>query len=100
MDEWILMEGMTDTQKVLFQSELLRQRKDRNVAFLLTLFFGGFGAHHFYLSKTGLGILYLGFCWTLLPFLVAFVELFLIMKRVDDFNSQKAHEVAAKVRTL
>jgi TM2 domain-containing membrane protein YozV len=98
MEEWLLMKDMTDTQKMLFQSELLKVKKDRNVAFLLTLFFGGFGVHHFYLSKIGFGILYLLFCWALIPFLIAFIELFFIMKRVDNFNSQKAHEIASKVR--
>jgi len=98
MEEWLLMKEMNDTQKILFQSELLKVQKDRNVAFLLTFFFGGFGAHHFYLSKIGLGILYLSFCWTLIPFIIAFIELFFIMKRVDNYNSQKAHEIAAKVR--
>jgi hypothetical protein len=38
MEEWLLMKDMTDTQKILFQSELLRVKKDRNVAFLLTFF--------------------------------------------------------------
>lgn len=34
---------------------------------LLALFLGGFGAHKFYSGKTGMGILYIVFCWTAIP---------------------------------
>jgi TM2 domain-containing membrane protein YozV len=49
-------------------------RKDRLVAALLALFLGGLGIHHFYLGNTLLGIIYLLFCWTLIPFLISFIE--------------------------
>lgn len=100
MDELTLMQGMTDQQRVFFQSEMAQRRKDRTVALLLTLFLGGLGAHRFYLGQTGLGILYLVFCWTFIPMFVAFVELFLIMKRTDRFNARQAQESAAKVKSL
>jgi len=41
---------------------------------LLAIFLGGFGVHKFYASKTGMGILYLVFCWTLIPGLIGFIE--------------------------
>src|SRR5258706_14987173 len=44
---------------------------------LLTLFFGGIGAHKFYLGKYCQGALYLLFCWTMIPGLVALVEFFI-----------------------
>jgi TM2 domain-containing membrane protein YozV len=48
--------------------------KSRTIAVLLALFLGGIGAHRFYLGKTRSGILYLVFCWTFLPSLIAFCE--------------------------
>lgn len=45
---------------------------------LLALFLGGFGAHKFYSGKTGMGILYIVFCWTAIPSFVAWVELTLL----------------------
>lgn len=39
-------------------------------AFLL----GGFGVHKFYAGKVGLGIVYLLFCWTFIPAIIALVE--------------------------
>lgn len=48
--------------------------KDRVTAAFLALFLGGLGAHHFYLGNVGIGIVYLLFCWTLIPAFVAFIE--------------------------
>ena len=100
MDEMILMKDMTDPQRMMFQSEMNKLLKDRTTGLLLTLFLGGIGAHHFYLGKAGLGVLYLLFCWTLIPAVVAFIELFLIMGRIDKYNEDNAQEVAVKVKAL
>jgi TM2 domain-containing membrane protein YozV len=48
--------------------------KSKIVAFLLAWFLGGFGFHKFYLGRIGSGILYLIFCWTFIPAIIAFFE--------------------------
>lgn len=48
--------------------------KDKTTAGLLALFLGGIGIHKFYLGKGGQGVLYLIFCWTLIPAFIAFIE--------------------------
>lgn len=64
--------------------------KDRGTAALLALFLGGLGVHHFYLGNTALGVLYLLFCWTLIPAVVSCVEgiVFLCM---SDSNFHKKY---------
>lgn len=59
--------------------------KSRIAAALFAFFLGAFGAHKFYLGQIGLGVLYLVFCWTMIPAIVAFIEfiLFLIMSDAD-----------------
>ena len=59
--------------------------KNKTTAVLLAFFLGGLGAHKFYLGQTGLGILYLLFCWTFIPAVVAFIE-FIILIVMDDHN--------------
>lgn len=46
----------------------------RSVAVLLALVFGSVGAHRFYLERNGSGLLYLLFCWTLVPTIVGICE--------------------------
>ena len=50
-------------------------RVDKATLLLLTFFFGGVGAHKFYLGKHVQGFLYALFCWTLIPGAIALVEL-------------------------
>lgn len=100
MEDLILQKDMTDSQRMMFQSETAKVRKNRTTALLLTLFLGGIGAHHYYMGKVGLGILYTCFFWTFIPGIVAFIELFLIMKRVDRYNEEISQEIATKVKML
>jgi TM2 domain-containing membrane protein YozV len=94
------MEGMTNDQRMLFQSQYSREAKNRTTGLILTLLLGGVGGHRFYLGQVGLGILYMVFCWTFIPVIVAFFELFMIGKRVDRFNDHLAAELAARVKML
>ena len=48
--------------------------KNKMVAGLLALFIGGLGIHKFYLNKPTQGVLYILFCWTFIPSIVAFIE--------------------------
>jgi TM2 domain-containing membrane protein YozV len=78
--------GWTDQQRAFFQAQMSAWQKDEVVGVLLALFLGTFGAHHFYLHKTGLGILYIVFCWTGVPTIVGFVECFFMPGRVRQYN--------------
>lgn len=48
--------------------------KSRVAAALLALFLGGLGIHKFYLGRPVWGILYILFCWTFIPSILAFIE--------------------------
>ena len=50
---------------------------------VFTFFFGGFGAHKFYVGNYWQGAFYLLFCWTGIPSLIAFIE-FLIYAFTDE----------------
>lgn len=63
--------------------------KSKTTATVLCFFLGGFGIHRFYLGQTGLGVLYLVFCWTLIPGLIALIDFigFLLMSE-ETFNQK------------
>ncbi|MGI6649546.1 MAG: NINE protein [Bacillota bacterium] len=48
--------------------------KSRIAAGLFALLLGGIGVHKFYMGQTGKGILYILFCWTFIPAILALVE--------------------------
>jgi len=58
--------------------------KSKTTAGVLALVLGGLGAHKFYLWKTGLWILYLIFCWTYIPAIIAFIEGIVILTASDE----------------
>ena len=53
--------------------------------------------HHFYLRRTGLGILYCCFFWSGIPALLGFIECFFMPGRVREFNAIQAAGIAASL---
>lgn len=51
---------------------------------LLAFFLGGLGIHKFYAGKTVAGILYILFCWSFIPSIIAFVEAIIGLTKTAD----------------
>lgn len=63
--------------------------RTRVTAALFALLLGSFGAHKFYMGDTGLGVLYLLFCWTGIPGVVGIIEGILYLTKSDqEFAAQ------------
>lgn len=61
--------------------------RNKWVAAALAFFLGGFGVHKFYLGQTGMGVVYLLFCWTFIPLLASLVEtLMLVVADEREFD--------------
>ena len=65
--------------------------KSKTTAGVLGLLLGGLGAHKFYLGNTGMGILYLCFCWTGIPEVIGFIEGILYLCSNDENFQLKNH---------
>ena len=61
------------------------------IAALLAIFLGGLGIHKFYLGKPMQGVLYLLFCWTGIPSVVACVEAMIYLFTPDAEFAKKYH---------
>jgi TM2 domain-containing membrane protein YozV len=81
--------------QAIFYQQYEAVRRDEVVGILLALFLGSFGIHHFYLRRTGLGILYCFFFWTGIPAMLGFFECFFMPGRVREFNAIQAAGIAA-----
>ena len=53
---------------------------------ILCICLGGFGAHKFYAQHITTGLLYLLFCWTGIPYIIAIVEFFIALGQPADEN--------------
>ena len=81
--------------QAVFYQQYESVRRDEVVGILLALFLGGFGVHHFYLRRTALGVVYLCFFWTPIPWILGFIECFFMPGRVREFNAIQAAAIAA-----
>jgi TM2 domain-containing membrane protein YozV len=81
--------------QAIFYQHYESVRRDEVVGVLLALFLGGFGVHHFYLRRTGLGIIYICLSWTPIPWILGFIECFFMPGRVREFNAIQAAGIAA-----
>jgi len=80
--------------QAIFYQQYESVRRDEVVGILLALFLGTFGAHHFYMRRTGLGILYCCFFWTGITSILGFIECFFMPGRVREFNAIQAAAIA------
>lgn len=83
--------------QAIFYQQYEAMRRDEVVGILLALFLGTFGVHHFYLRRTGLGVLYCCFFWSGIPTILGFIECFFMPGRVREFNAMQAAAIAASL---
>lgn len=87
----------SDEQRALYYANMSAWQKDEVVGVLLALFLGTFGAHHFYMRRPGLGILYCVFFWTGIPTVVSLIECFFMPGRVRQYNMALAAYFAGQL---
>ncbi|PZU86553.1 MAG: hypothetical protein DI529_08450 [Chryseobacterium sp.] len=68
--------------------------KSKSTTVLLAFFLGGIGVHRFYLGQNILGLLYLLFCWTFIPALIALFDFFIFI-----FMSEASFNYKYNIRT-
>lgn len=86
-----LMLKLSEEKRLIFQSRLSSEMKDRNTVLILSVLLGHIGVDRFYIGDIGLGLLKLftlGLCGVLW-----LIDIFIIRDKVDDFNRRKAHEI-------
>ena len=63
--------------------------KSKGTAALLAFLLGDLGIHKFYLGKGGQGVLYLLFCWTFIPWVLAIFDFFILICMSESEFDQK-----------
>ena len=75
--------GQIAVMPVMPVAALAPSTRSRTTAGLFALLLGGIGVHKFYLGRGAAGVLYILFCWTLIPSLIAFIEALLLFGMSD-----------------
>lgn len=74
--------------------------KDRWTAIGFAFVLGGLGVHRFYLGQFLSGVLYLFFCWTFIPTLIALVDGFVWIAQDDNWFDQRYNGFISKWKTF
>ena len=72
-----------------------KKQLNKTTAALLALLLGGFGIHKFYMQKPYDGMMYLLFCWTLIPAIIAFFEALMLFSMTENNFDKKYNVILA-----
>jgi len=95
-----LTKDFSPQEKIMFMSEYNANKKSVTTGVLLALFLGGLGVHKFWLGSAGMGILYLLFCWTFIPSIVAIIDACLMGNSVKKYNGKVANDAYQKIMMM
>lgn len=77
---------MYNENKLNKRGDIAMNEVNKVIYIVLAVFLGSFGIHKFYARKTGVGILYLVFCWTGIPQILAIIGAVLTLLKPADQN--------------
>ncbi len=93
-----LIRGLTNQERQQLLVEYGNRRKSATIGFLLAFLLGGFGAHRMYMGQFKSAVWYLLFFWTVIPSIVAFVEMFFMPSRVRRYNRMLQSAIVENMR--
>lgn len=110
-DSFGLLKQLDEKELLIYNAEIQKLRKSTLVAYLLWFFFGGIGAHKFYLGKSSRGFIYilLSFAWLCgfvapvlflfaIPLgLLLFVDIFTIPGQVRAHQDTEGEKLAQRL---
>jgi len=76
--------GVRQTSQFASLASIAPNGKSKLAAVLFAFFLGSFGFHKFYLGQTGMGVVYLLFCWTFIPGVLGIIEGILLLIMSDE----------------
>ncbi|NLO41326.1 MAG: TM2 domain-containing protein [Ruminiclostridium sp.] len=83
MSEVVFVDGQTRIKETQ-DKHPNEKRVDKALYIILAVFLGNFGVHHFYAGKKKKGILYLIFCWTLIPEILTLFDVIRAFGKMKD----------------
>lgn len=82
-------ENTRENVRPVYDNVIYYGGKSKSTALVICFFLGSLGGHKFYLGNTGLGILYLIFCWTWIPTFLSLIEFIVMLCMSEREFNQK-----------
>lgn len=95
-----LTKDFSPQEKMMFMSEYNANKKSVTTGVLLAVFLGGLGVHKFWLGSPGMGTLYIIFCWTFIPAIVALIDACLMGNSVKNYNGKVSNDAYQKIMMM
>jgi TM2 domain-containing membrane protein YozV len=96
----MLVDELTPQERTMFLLEYNSKKKSVTTGVILALFLGGLGVHKFWLGSFATGLIYLFFCWTFIPGIVAFIDACMMSFTVQQFNATVAKATYRKIMMM
>lgn len=97
-EQQMMMQDLSDQQKMLFTSQYESVKKDRGTVLILSVLLGTMGVDRFMIGDVGMGMLKLftfGLCGILW-----LIDIFTIRGKVDDLNRKNANEIFQGIKMM
>ena len=97
-EQQMMMQDLSDQQKMLFTSQYESVKKDRGTVLILSVLLGTVGVDRFMIGDVGMGMLKLftfGLCGILW-----LIDIFTIRGKVDDLNRKNANEIFQGIKMM
>lgn len=97
-EQQMMMQDLSDQQKMLFTSQYESVKKDRGTVLILSVLLGTLGVDRFMIGDVGMGMLKLftfGLCGILW-----LIDIFTIRGKVDDLNRKNANEIYQGIKIM
>ena len=97
-EQQMMMQDLSDQQKMLFTSQYESVKKDRGTVLILSVLLGTVGVDRFMIGDVGMGMLKLftfGLCGILW-----LVDIFTIRGKVDELNRKNANEIYQGIKIM
>tara|TARA_B100000214_G_C23729800_1_gene518265 strand:+ start:304 stop:618 length:315 start_codon:yes stop_codon:yes gene_type:complete len=95
-----LQRQLSDSERNTFNYKYSRLNKSVGIYAVLALFLGVFGAHKFYIGQIGVGIIYVIFFWTSIPWIIAIIEAIFSARTINAKNYEIANEIFEELKLL
>jgi len=95
-----LAKKMSHVEQMVFENEFELRCRQPSLGVVYALLLGWFGYHRFWLDDRNGGLVYLVFCWTLIPALFSIFDALCMRELCTGYNNKLAKHLYDNIKAL